>query len=187
MAARVGAVAAMADGRVVVTGGLSSPSAETLATVAYAPGGAVEWMQTLGAPATAIHGVALACDGDRVYVGAERYGPTAREGVLLCYRSSATASVPGVAGAGSVTAAPNPFRATTRFAYAAASGARVALDVFDAAGRRVRTLAGGTAPAAGAIDWDGRDDFGRTVAPGVYPYRLAVGDRAATGRVLRLR
>ena len=44
------------------------------------------------------------------------------------------------------------------------------LDVYDATGRRVRTVTGATAlpPGSHQATWDGRDDDGRAVASGVY-------------------
>ncbi len=68
---------------------------------------------------------------------------------------------------------PNPFGPETRINYRLAQAGPVSLLVFDAAGRQVRTLIH-TSQDAGAysIRWDGRDDSGRSVAPGVYFYRL---------------
>jgi hypothetical protein len=71
-------------------------------------------------------------------------------------------------------AAPNPFRAATRISGPAA--ARV--DVLDLAGRRRRTVTLGDDGAGG---WDGRDDAGRRVAPGLYFLRAR-----GTARVTRL-
>jgi flagellar hook assembly protein FlgD len=52
----------------------------------------------------------------------------------------------------------------------------------------VRALVDG-AMAAGLHDvpWDGRDDAGRGVAPGIYFVRLTAGDVAQTRKVARLR
>ncbi len=56
------------------------------------------------------------------------------------------------------------------FALALPEPAAVTVEVFDAAGRRVRVLLGGEALAAGthAVRWDGRDGAGRAAAPGLY-------------------
>ncbi len=69
--------------------------------------------------------------------------------------------------------APNPFGPETRIGYRLAQSAPVHLAVFDAGGRQVRMLVQ-TTQAAGqySIRWDGRDDAGHAVAPGVYFYRL---------------
>lgn len=53
-----------------------------------------------------------------------------------------------------------------------------AIEIDDAAGRRVRRIELATAPAcAGGYEWDGRNDAGREVAPGVYRAWLVVGER----------
>jgi flagellar hook assembly protein FlgD len=60
----------------------------------------------------------------------------------------------------------------------------VELSVHDLAGRRVRTLASGTLAAGRhTLAWDGADDGGRRVHPGVYLLRLADGERVQTRRV----
>lgn len=62
---------------------------------------------------------------------------------------------------------------------------RVALH--DAAGRVVRVLDAGARPAgAHELAWDGRDEDGRRVAPGVYLARLSAGGDVAVARVVVL-
>jgi flagellar hook assembly protein FlgD len=52
----------------------------------------------------------------------------------------------------------------------------------------VRTIDAGVRPAgAHELTWDGRDDAGVPVAPGVYLARLAAGGAAAVTRVVMLR
>ena len=60
-----------------------------------------------------------------------------------------------------------------------ASGAGdAAIDVIDAGGRRVRhiALSGAVSCAGGGVVWDGTNDAGRLVAPGVYRAWLITGD-----------
>ncbi len=69
---------------------------------------------------------------------------------------------------------PNPFNPRTVLIYdVAAGGGRVVVEIFDLAGRRVRTLVDET-QAAGRhrVAWDGSDDRGRQLAAGVYQCRL---------------
>lgn len=83
--------------------------------------------------------------------------------------------------------APNPFRGRTSIGFTLSQNGRVRLDVFDAAGRRVRTLADGERAAGRqAVAWDGRDDAGRALPAGQYRYRLQLpdGTSAARGMVL---
>lgn len=82
---------------------------------------------------------------------------------------------------------PNPFapRTTIEFEVRGASHAR--LTVYDAMGRRVRTLFHGPAVGRHSIDWDGRDDAGRAVGAGVYFAKLTAGGSSETMRMILLR
>jgi hypothetical protein len=83
--------------------------------------------------------------------------------------------------------APSPARASTRLAFSLERGARVRLEAFDAAGRRVRLLADAVWPAGpGALTWDLADDAGARVPPGLYLVRLRADRAEKTARVLVL-
>ena len=82
---------------------------------------------------------------------------------------------------------PNPFRgnATLRFGLARAGDVR--LELFDVAGRRVRTLAQGAhAPGAHAVAWDGRDDDRNPVGAGIYFVRLVTPAGTYRTRIVSL-
>ena len=66
-----------------------------------------------------------------------------------------------------LTIHPNPFRDTVHLTLRGEVGPRV--EILDAAGRLVRgfSTAGHSAQEQRFV-WDGRDDAGRLVAPGVY-------------------
>jgi hypothetical protein len=83
---------------------------------------------------------------------------------------------------------PNPSKAgepvSIPMMVATSGGAGAVIDIFDAGGRRVRRLelqGLGSGPAT--VDWNGQNDAGREVAPGVYRAWLIVGD---TRKVIRL-
>jgi hypothetical protein len=78
---------------------------------------------------------------------------------------------------------PNPFASATTLRYALPRAADVRLEVFDALGRRVATLAEG-ARAAGAheVTWNARD-----LASGVYIARLVAAGSVETQRLTLLR
>lgn len=83
---------------------------------------------------------------------------------------------------------PNPFREVTTVEYEVTHAAHVVLDVFDLAGRRVRTLVAAEVSAGTHRSvWDGTDDAGRPVASGTYVLRLRVGEGVETRRVLLVR
>jgi hypothetical protein len=76
-------------------------------------------------------------------------------------------------GAALYPASPNPFRATTVIRYALPHDAAVTLVVYDAAGRRVRTLARCREKAGDhSVVWAGTDADGRLVSRGAYFCRL---------------
>jgi subtilisin family serine protease len=83
---------------------------------------------------------------------------------------------------------PNPFNPATRLRYDVPHRTRVALHVYDAAGRRVCTLVPPTVQPPGRydVDWDGRDSSGRRVASGVYFARLEADGRVLARRPLTL-
>lgn len=83
----------------------------------------------------------------------------------------------------SLSVSPHPARARGAVRFTLASAGEARLELFDAAGRRVRVLADGPL-AAGAHErrWDGRDDAGRAVRPGLYLVRLGTREGARTAR-----
>jgi hypothetical protein len=94
------------------------------------------------------------------------------------------------AGASSVVivdrAYPNPFAGSTTFNYRVAdAGTAVSVGVYDVAGRVVKTLAAGVQPEAiHEVTWDGSDDAGVRMAPGVYFLRVQVGAARTVHRLI---
>ncbi|MEZ4647914.1 MAG: FlgD immunoglobulin-like domain containing protein [Candidatus Eisenbacteria bacterium] len=79
----------------------------------------------------------------------------------------------------------NPSRGIVGLAFDLPTSGAAEIDVFSVDGRRVRSLHHGT-EAAGShrVDWDGRDDLGRTVGSGVYFVRLAHAGEEQVRRVV---
>lgn len=92
-------------------------------------------------------------------------------------------SVPSVARVG---AAPNPVLGSGSIRFALPAAGRASLVLYDAAGRRVRTLFHGNLPAGPHLaHWDGRSDGGARVAAAVYFARLeSMGTVVSTKVVL---
>jgi hypothetical protein len=85
-------------------------------------------------------------------------------------------------------AAPNPARRAAQLRFDLPRDGRVKLVVLDASGRVVRTLANAVfARGVYTLVWDGRDDKGRTVAGGVYVYRLEAGSDTVVRKAVVLR
>jgi len=83
---------------------------------------------------------------------------------------------------------PNPVAGAMHVNFGLPRPAPVALRVFDLSGRLVHTVETGSLPAGyHELTWDGRASDGRTVAAGVYFYRLEAGRNHRSGRVVILR
>ena len=92
--------------------------------------------------------------------------------IWIAFDATDVAEVPTL----TLTLAANPFVGGAEIAFALPSDAEATLEVFDAAGRFVRTLVA-SAQDAGVhtVLWDGADNSGSDVAQGVYFLRLAQG------------
>jgi hypothetical protein len=83
---------------------------------------------------------------------------------------------------------PNPFNPSTTIEYALNQAGKVDVDIYDAAGRQVRTLVDGE-EAAGMhhVVWDGRDDEGYEMPSGKYYYRVRIDQQVGSKGMLLLR
>jgi hypothetical protein len=91
---------------------------------------------------------------------------------------------PGVALSAPV---PNPSRGRARLTLELAAPGRVEVGVFDASGRRVRTLVSGRLEAGRhPIAWDGVDATGTSAPAGVYFVRATASDDTARQRLVRV-
>ncbi len=87
-----------------------------------------------------------------------------------------------------VAAAPNPFGTTVAFTFDVPHTGSVEVRLFDSSGRAVRGLvARRFTPGRYTARWDGADDHGRRVAPGVYFARIRAGAFEASRRIVRTR
>ena len=107
------------------------------------------------------------------------YNPGGASAVL----SSAFELTGGVTAAGDMPhrnallpAYPNPFNPETTIRYELAARSHVTLRVYDVSGAVVRTLVDESKGAGSyALQWNGKDDHGSSVASGVYFYRITAG------------
>lgn len=85
-------------------------------------------------------------------------------------------------------AAPNPLSGTGEIRFTLPTATRARLALYDAAGRRVRTLLEAPLGAGPhAIAWDGRDDRRAQVASGVYFAKLTAGSAERRAKVVLVR
>ena len=85
---------------------------------------------------------------------------------------------------------PNPFNPETWIPYQLSELANVTVSIYSADGKLIRTLALGDQPVGiyesrnRAAYWDGRNEFGESIASGIYFYTLTAGDFTATRKML---
>jgi hypothetical protein len=83
---------------------------------------------------------------------------------------------------------PNPFRASTRIDYALSGDCVVKISVFDVHGREVRTLAAeDQGPGRYTVTWNGLDEGGRSVSPGIYFFRLETDSHRIVRKMVHAR
>lgn len=121
----------------------------------------------------------------------ESYGAGGFDGWLI-ELAEPGAGVPGKGGslgrAFLAMPSPNPVSSATTLRFGVGDAGRVRLAVYDVAGRRVALLEDGD-HAAGEFTqvWDGRDDSGRLVSPGIYVVRIETGSFEGMRKIVRLK
>jgi len=81
---------------------------------------------------------------------------------------------------------PNPFKQTTYFKYQINSNkANVKLNIYNVMGQLVKSIVNGSnQPGQHIVQWDGRNELGSKVAPGVYIYSLQVDGFKGTKKMV---
>lgn len=84
---------------------------------------------------------------------------------------------------------PNPFNPTTMITYTLRTNAASKLTIYNVLGQKVRVLMNQSQPVPGtySVQWNGRDDIGRSVASGMYIYRLDSGDLSLSKSMMLLK
>lgn len=83
---------------------------------------------------------------------------------------------------------PNPFNPSTVIRFSMSRAGHVRLNVFNLLGQKVRTLADHDYPVGNhSVNWDGNDDNGRTVASGIYLYRIESGNQVRARKMTLLK
>lgn len=84
-------------------------------------------------------------------------------------------------------ARPNPFRASTQICFQLAQPGAVSMNVFDAGGRRVFSQSSSFTAGEQTWGWDGRDNEGQPLTPGVYLYTLSSDDWSRSNKLFLVR
>jgi hypothetical protein len=132
---------------------------------------------------------ALAVSAGQVVAGGTFFGVNGWAHSNLAVLSTGTTAVDPITPVASapLRAWPNPFRSAVALQFAQAEAAAVDVAIYDVAGRLVRNLHRGSMAAGDArLEWDGRNEAGANVGPGVYLVRARAGDRQMNAKLLRL-
>ena len=82
---------------------------------------------------------------------------------------------------------PDPMRGTATIRLSIPRRARTNVTIRSTTGALVRTLCNSALlPAFYSLTWDGRDDHGRSMAPGVYFWRLESGGKTLTRKAIKI-
>jgi hypothetical protein len=80
---------------------------------------------------------------------------------------------------------PNPSAGEAEIQYALPAASEVTIVVYDATGRRVRSVVDAVLPRGRhAARWDGRDDSGRSAASGIYFVRLTAAHESSIAKLV---
>jgi hypothetical protein len=71
---------------------------------------------------------------------------------------------------------PNPTDGSTTISYRMEVAGQVEVSIFDSQGRLVREFVTAEGPGLHEVVWNGRDSRGRTMGPGMYFYKVRIGD-----------
>jgi hypothetical protein len=79
---------------------------------------------------------------------------------------------------------PNPFNLRTNISFAVPVDSKVSLKLYNIAGQLVKAFEGQYEAGNHTIAWDGTNTKGKTVASGIYFYKLVAGDYSATKKMV---
>jgi len=83
---------------------------------------------------------------------------------------------------------PNPFNPVTEIHYQLPQACYVTLKVYDIMGRKIHTLMEELLPAGShSVQWNGKDDAGKSVTSGVYLYRIEAGSFRDSKKMILMR
>ncbi|MBD3179754.1 MAG: T9SS type A sorting domain-containing protein, partial [Candidatus Latescibacteria bacterium] len=83
---------------------------------------------------------------------------------------------------------PNPFNPSTTLSFFIPERSAVRLDIYDTAGKKVKTLTEGVKEAGRyELEWNGRNSRNSEVSSGIYFYRLSAGRKVITRKLVLIR
>jgi len=184
------------SGSVYVTGISGYPS-ENYTTIKYCPNGDIAWVGIYDGPAhDRDWAYVMAIDGSgNIYVTGTSYGV----GTLLDYATIKYVQTPNYVKdetgnrekPSEFTLSqnyPNPFNRSTKIEFTLPNSGFVSLNIYDLLGRKVKNLVSENLTSGyKSVFWDGKDNFGKEVASGIYFYQLKIGDFSQAKKLVLLK
>ena len=87
--------------------------------------------------------------------------------------------------ADSYTVFPNPFVENTKFEFTSKGSEEVSLDIFDISGKHVYHFSTSSSNGLNNLIWDGNSSDSKTLPKGMYVYKLSVGEKLSSGKLLK--
>jgi flagellar hook assembly protein FlgD len=83
---------------------------------------------------------------------------------------------------------PNPFNPVTNIAYSIQEAGNVTLEVYNLRGQLVKTLVNDVRESGDhTATWTGKDDSGKSVASGVYFYKMKASNYTSTKKMILMK
>jgi len=185
------------DGGFLIAGTTSSYGAGKFDGLAIRtdPIGGVEWQRTYGGSKSDYCNYSVTDNGSWVLIGYTfSYGSGASDVFLNKITADGATSVdddlaaPGPEDFVLKQNYPNPFNLSTTIEFNLTRRAFTTVTVYNIVGQAVRDWTfGELSPGRHSIMWNGRDDFGREAASGVYLYSLRAGEQRYTRKMVLLK
>jgi len=80
---------------------------------------------------------------------------------------------------------PNPFNPNTNIRYSLKEVGKVKIEIYNMKGQKIKTFnQEHNSPGYYQVSWDGRDENGRSVASGIYLYRLTTANYTSAKKMV---
>jgi len=84
---------------------------------------------------------------------------------------------------------PNPFNPSITILYSLPKASVVTLTIYNTLGQEINTLVNGQDQKVGSYEatWNGKDNFGNSVSPGIYFYQLKTNELILSKKMMLMK
>ncbi|MEE9442477.1 MAG: T9SS type A sorting domain-containing protein [candidate division Zixibacteria bacterium] len=82
---------------------------------------------------------------------------------------------------------PNPFKPTTNISFNLSAASDWTIEIYNIVGQRVNTFSGYSEAGTQKVVWDSKDASGKSVASGIYFYKVTAGANSATMKMVLMK